>query len=255
MIRNLKTLGLTLVAVFALSAVAASAASAQGKFTSDGSATVKGTETGANPTAGNVYDNVLTSGTLGVFTCNGTTYTGHAPRTHTETTLGEEHALIPSGSTTATITPHVSTKCAAQVPVIGSRPVTVTMNGCDYLIHLGATTGGGETYGVTIDVKCPPGKVIEVHIYKAGSVTHPDADSVCTFKVGEANNQGLTGLHETGTPVSHDIDLAGTLTGIHTETSGTLCGVNTSKNAALDIDVTLKGYTAAGASTGITLSD
>ncbi len=47
MIRNLKALGLTLAAVFAMSAIAASAASAQqGTLTSDGPVTLYGTETG-----------------------------------------------------------------------------------------------------------------------------------------------------------------------------------------------------------------
>lgn len=256
MTRNFKVLGLALVAIFALSALAASAASAQGKLTSDGPVTLKGTETGANPTAGEVYDNALISPVLGVVTCPGSTYTGHAKRTHTETTLGEGHTTITSGSTTATITPHYAKVCNAKVPVLGNRPVTVTMNGCDYLFHLGATTGGGETYGVTADVICPPGKVIEVHIYKAASA-HLDADAICTVKVGEANNQGRTGLHATNTPAANpdDIDISGTVTGIHTDTSGTLCGTNTSTNSSLAVDITVKGYTAGGAETGVTVTD
>ena len=46
MIRNLKVLGLALVAVFAMSAMVASAASA-GVLTSDGPVKIKATETGS----------------------------------------------------------------------------------------------------------------------------------------------------------------------------------------------------------------
>lgn len=260
MIRNFRTLGLALVAVFAFSAVVASAASAQtpGHLTSTGPVTLTGTETGLNPTnpggPDQTYDNALT-GPLGTVYCTHTTYTGHAVLTHEQTTTGDKHALIPSGSTTATITP-VYTSCHAQIPILGSRPATVTLNGCDYVFHIGETTGGGETYGVTADVKCPPGKKIEVHIYKSGSVTHPDADSICTIKVGEENNQGVGGLHltNTPTPTPDDIDLTGTVADIHTENTGSLCGNGTSETADLDVDVTVKGDNAEGNPTNITIT-
>lgn len=244
MIRNLKTLGLALAAVFAFSALAASVASAQqGKFTSDGPVTVTGEETAGSALLANAI-----TGPIGNITCDGSKYTGHKYN-------ATPHGLISSGETTVTITPHVTTLCTAHIPISGTRPATVTMNGCDYVIHLGQTTGGANTYGVTTDVVCPPTKQIEVHIYKTGSVSHPDADSICTIKIGETNNQGITGLHETSTPVSDDIDLGGTLLDVHTETTGTLCGSSTNETADLHLDVTLKGHNAAGASTGITLTD
>jgi hypothetical protein len=55
MTSKLKTLGLALVAAFAIGAVAASAASAQnGIFTSDGPATLIGTQTGTE------FENLIT---------------------------------------------------------------------------------------------------------------------------------------------------------------------------------------------------
>ncbi|MGC1852035.1 MAG: hypothetical protein WA687_06310 [Solirubrobacterales bacterium] len=249
MIRNLKTLGLALVAVFAFSALAASAASAQnqGTLTSTGPVTLTGNETGT------LFANALT-GPLGDVTCPGSTYTGHAVLTHAQTTAGTKHGLITVPATTVTITPFYATKCQAHIPIFGTRPATVTMNGCDYEFHLGVTTGGGETYGVTADLKCPTGKLAEVHIYKTGSVTHPDADSVCTIKFGETNNQGIAGAHVVNT-AGGTLGINGKAENIHTESTGSLCGTSTSETADLDVDVTIKGDNSLGEPTAISVTD
>jgi hypothetical protein len=259
MIRNLKVLGLALVAAFALTALTASIASAQGKLTSDGLVTLTGSETGSpNPTNPGTpeefYHNGLT-GPFGAVTCNGSTYTGHAVLTHAETTAGKKHALIASGSTTATITPHYATKCFAHIPVLGTRPATVTMNGCDYVFTIGQTTGGTNTYGLSADVKCPAGKVIEVHIYKKDSINHLDNDVICTIKVGEVNNSDITGAHLTNTPASNDIDIVGAAENVHTENTGSVCGNGTSETADLDVDATVKGHSGAGAETAVSITD
>ncbi|MGC1851173.1 MAG: hypothetical protein WA687_01890 [Solirubrobacterales bacterium] len=258
MIRNLKTLGLALVAVFAFGALAASVASAQqGTLTSTGPVTLTGEDT--EPTV--INKNALTQGALGRVECPHSKYTGHAVLTHAQTTAGSKHGLISVPATTATITPHYNTKCHAIIPILGTRPATVTMNGCDYVAHIGQTTGGANTYGVTFDLVCPPGKVIEVHVYKTGSVTHPDADAVCTFKIGSEHggkpvNQGLVGAHLTHTlPPADDIDLSGEILGIHDTHEGTLCGSGTSNTNKLDIDVTIKGHNNLGANTDVTVTD
>ncbi|MGC1853014.1 MAG: hypothetical protein WA687_11305 [Solirubrobacterales bacterium] len=248
MIRHLKTLGLALTAVLALSALAASAASAQqGKLTSTGPVTATGTETGG------LLANAFTT-PLGNITCGPIPFTGHTVVTHAETTAGSKHGLLPSGSTTSTITPHISPNCVLHIPIVGTRPVTGTMNGCDFVFHLGSTTGGANTYGVTADVVCPPSKKIEFHVYKSGSVTHPEADAICTVKVGEENNQGIAGLHQSNTG-SDDLELTGAFENVHMENTGTLCGTGTSETADLDVDVTVKGHNSNGEETGITLSD
>ncbi|MGC1853263.1 MAG: hypothetical protein WA687_12575 [Solirubrobacterales bacterium] len=249
MIRNLKTIGLALVALLALSALAASVASAQnqGTLTSTGPVTLTGSETGA------LLANA-TTGPLGSITCPGSTYTGHAVLTHAQTTAGSKHGLITVPATTATITPHYATKCQAHIPILGTRPVTVTMNGCDYVFHIGLTTGGGATYGVTTDIVCPPGKQMEKHIYKTGSVGHPDADTICTLKLGETNNQGIAGLHVVNT-AGGTLGINGTVENVHTESTGSLCGTSTSETADLDIDVTIKGDNGSGVPTEISVTD
>ncbi|MGC1851611.1 MAG: hypothetical protein WA687_04140 [Solirubrobacterales bacterium] len=252
MTRNLKTLALALVAVLALSALAVSVASAQqGKFTSDGPATITGEETAGSPLLANSI-----TGSLGSVTCDGSKFTGHAVLTHAQTTEGKKHEFLVSGATTATITPHFTTHCTAHLPILGTRPATVTVNGCDLVFHLGQTTGGASTFGLTVDVVCPPNKKMEVHIYKTGSVTHPDADAICTIKIGEENNQGIAGVHQTSTSnPADDLHIIGPALDIHTETSGTLCGTSTSETADLDVDVTGKGHNGGGALTGVTNTD
>lgn len=240
MIRNLKALGLALVAVFAMSAMAASAASAQGSLSSDGPVTLVGEETpGAN---------VLT-GPLGEVACPKSKYTGHKYD-------ATPHELIPKeGATTATITPHYATVCSAKIPILGSRPATVTMNGCDYVFHVGATTGeAAGTYGVTADVVCPsPEAEIEVHIYQKTSTQHLDSESICTIKVPGKNNAGLTGAHLTNG--EGDINLTGSFENVYTTNEGSLCGNGESETADLDVDVTIGGEKEGGGETAVSITD
>jgi hypothetical protein len=244
MTRNLKALGLALMAAFALSAVAASAASAaeQGKLTASESVTLTGTETGAGA-------NFLEIPILGTTTCPGSTYTGHKYNV-------TPHERIPSGETTATITPHYATICTTST-LLGNRPTTVTMNGCDYVFHIGNTTPAGNangTYGVTADLKCPTAATrVEVHVYKSGSTAHLDSESVCTIKFGETGNQGLVGLHLTNTAT--DFDITGEITGASYTREGSLCGSGSGANAKLGVDATVKGHNAAGQNINVNITD
>jgi hypothetical protein len=135
--RNLKALGLALVALFAMNAVVASAASAQtlGKITSNGPVTLKGTETG-------VGLNRLTAFGTNI-ECPGSTYTGH--KTNTVSTA------LTSGETSVTIRP-TYINCFQ-----GGNPVTVDMNGYHYAFHHFTTTPENalHTYGVTVDIVGP----------------------------------------------------------------------------------------------------
>jgi hypothetical protein len=234
MIRNLKVLGLALVAVFALSALAASVASAQvqqGTFTSsNGTAqTLIGTETGL---AGS---NAYTS--FGSRTeCPGSTYTAHKYNV-------TPHVAIPNKETTFTITPHYK-NCVAFNPA--SHPMTVTMNGCDYVLHIGLTTGGVlGTYGATLDIVCPPNKVIEKHVYNDAGHT----ELLCTMKIKAQN--GLAGAHFTNTPGTGTFDLQGTFAKIHVEREG-LCLLdgkgNTTTSGELDTDLNIKSSAGVGVS-------
>jgi len=242
MIRNFKALGLALVAVLALSAMAATTASAQqGELTSDGPVTLDITETGV---AGS---NALTAFGSSV-ECPGTTYKGHKFNV-------TPHELIPSGSTTATVTPQYKQPCH----VSGGRQATIATNGCDFVFHVGSTTGGVPgTYGVTADVVCPvAANGIHVTVF---SNTPPAAEgaNLCTLEVtGGALNQGLAGAHVTNGSGGH-INVAGTFNNIHVERTG-LCifdgGGTTTTAGQFHIDATVSGTNAGGAATAISISD
>lgn len=236
MIGNLRTAGISLVAALALGAVIASPASAQqGKLTSDGPVTLGGAESG-------LAFNVMT-GPLGTITCPGGTGTGHKYS-------ATPHELVPSGATTFTMTPHQG-QCFAHIPIFGTRPVTVTTNGCDLVGHIGETTGGENTYNGTVDLVCPVGKVLEAHIYKSGS-PHTDVNSICTIKVKPQN--GFSGGHITSTPGPGTLYIKGTGTGIHTENTGSLCGTGTSTTAQVHVDGEVEGVNSVGKPTGVTVT-
>jgi hypothetical protein len=231
--RNLKALGLALAAVFAFSAFAASTASAQtiGKFTTPAPVTLTGTE------IGEPVKNRLTAFGGGV-ECD-SVYTGYKYKT----TPHNLSNLVSNGVNGATIIPHY-TNC--KDPEDGSTR-TVHMNGCDYSITIGATTPAdpkeppeaANTYGATVWLECPTGKVAEVTGTACG-----------TLKFGP---QGpLSGLHvkHTTTP-AHDIDIEGTATGIHASCLG---GFLTTNEASLHINVTVKGKDALNVERPITVS-
>jgi hypothetical protein len=249
MIRNLKALGLALVAVFALSAMVASAASAQspGTVTSDGSWTGTGTETGG------VGANRLTA--FGAFVeCPNSTYTVHKFTSEGETGVPKTHPLVPSVSTTATITPHykhANHKCVATFGWVA----TIHMNGCDYDLHVGETTGGvNGTYGATVDVTCPPGQSITVTLWtNSAEETAKPTQPMCVLHVSE--QKGLKGAHITNTTGGH-LGLHGTVEGIKVKKTkpnahSILCQAEETTTGKFDIDVTVSAKNSAGGATSI----
>src|SRR3977135_1758594 len=119
MIRNLQILGLTLVAIFAMSATAASAAS-QGELTSDGSVSLTGTD--STPLR-------ITFIKTQEYYC------------HTHYAIGKvdvtPHGFVSGSLTTLTMAPQFE-DCEM---VIGANegPGTFTMNGCDFGLDIGDT--------------------------------------------------------------------------------------------------------------------
>jgi hypothetical protein len=219
MIRRFKILMLAFSAVLAMAVASVPAASAQTAVgTSDGPVTGKGTQTGTE------LANSLTFTIFGSsfqYTCPGSTYTGHKIDS-------TPHQLIPSGSTKATLTANW-VNCTD-----GTHPLIVSMNGCDFVVRNGVTTGGVVgTYGGLVDVVCPAGKVIEI----TGG----------TCKVTIPAQMGLTGLHVTATGT--DWVLAGSAEG----GTMTVCGFNT--KGTTHADVTIKSYNSAGAETAVTISE
>jgi len=132
MIRNLKALGLALVAVFAMSAIAASAASALEFTATNGNYPVKfsGTQPAAEPHA---------------FTADGFT---------TECKVAEFNGTQKAKSSTSSATPTYK-----ECEVAGSGgflSATVTMNGCEYVFDV---SGGANA---TVDLVCPAGKDVTI---------------------------------------------------------------------------------------------
>jgi hypothetical protein len=149
MIRNLKALGLALVAVLALGATMASSASATDFTTVDGAAT---TATLTGTSTNNVLK-VTTPGTrneVGKFECTTSSFTATA----------EENSSTITATPTYTgrigVTPHGET-CSSSFGV-----VTVDMNGCDYVLS-GETANehGGSTFA-EVWLECEPGKEIDI---------------------------------------------------------------------------------------------
>jgi hypothetical protein len=134
MIRNLKTLGVALAAIFALGAVIASAASAQQAFlTSDGPLKeLKGTQIGA------ASANRLTA--IGTFThCNVANYEANVEGA--ETTHGTTFKVVPTYS-----------ECKSTALGVNTD---VEMHGCFYVFHLKETTASpADTYGVLSTLIC-----------------------------------------------------------------------------------------------------
>jgi hypothetical protein len=215
MIRNLKTLGLTLVAITALSAAMAAVASAAPKLTpvpEEYPVTVKGSQTvttvleleGTRPTE---CTTLTVEGTL-------------SSKAEAETS---ELALTPtfSGCTTT---------------LLGNRdPSTITNNGCRFITQNSETTTGTiaaegwEVTAKTVRIECPIGQVLELHTY-ASAAKHAANEPICTWHIGSQTVGGdLDKKHEEknaeGAGTSGKIKL--TLTGVAaTKTAGTLvnCG-------------------------------
>ncbi|HSS05082.1 MAG TPA: hypothetical protein VLK89_07860 [Solirubrobacterales bacterium] len=231
MIHNLKTLGFALAALFAMSTMAASAASAQGFISSDGPVTLEMFETGVGLNATTMFGQKVE--------CPGTVYTGHQYNV-------TPHQLIPGGATTITVTPHYNNATCKSFP--GPHKATITMNGCDYVFHIGDTIGA-DLYGLTADIVCPAGKVIEKHVYVA---PNNEEALFCTYTIKP--QAGLVGAHVTTTTGVNDIDITGAFKNIHVVKHGP-CGAGTTNAGEWDIDLTVKGKNAAGQETGVTVID
>jgi hypothetical protein len=240
MIRNLKVLGLALVAVLAFSAVIASAASAnkQGFLTTEngGAVTLDGVEDGTNA----LVDPTLEEGKNPV-ECPGSTVTGHKLNV-------TPHELILNKSTEATVTPNF-VNCHS-----GTHKITVTMNECDFVFRVGETTKE-EThspYALSVDVVCPAGKKIEVHVYFAETNENL---SLCTYTIGSQTIKGFDIANEVSGSTTLDTLTATGEGTVSVERHG-VCGEHTEPfNTKQIINYTITGTTAAGLKNGVTITD
>ncbi len=230
MTHKLKALGLALVAVFAMSAVASSAAQA-GIFeiTAGTEATITGEQVAGLVTGAETPKHEFTT-KAGVVKCTPATFHGvFKTAAPTELKLSATY-----GNTTA------GTGCT----LAGVAGPVVHMNGCEYLFTAGDTTPAGNTNAITVatHLVCPAGKVIDI--------TTPVGNPACTITIGPqtfvqsmitAQNNALTG---TGMDVTATIDVTGIDYEVHgkcpnavpetvTQTDGTYRGVVTLKGDAI----------------------
>jgi len=164
MIRNLKGIGLALIAVFALTALVSSAAQAEVTFTAGANPAVL---TGEQIKTSEHTDHTFTVGSR-VITC--------------ESAIFEGTSATPAKS--LTIEPTYSL-CTAT----GGLPATVTMNECDYVFNQPVFNAGAGDYTGTVNLKCPAGKRVEVHIYSSAA-NHAAGSSICTVTVLPFENLG-----------------------------------------------------------------
>jgi len=139
MIRNLKILGLALVAVLAMGAMFASAASATDFFTTSNQK--KALLTGTS------HDHKFSIGATS-FQCTTTVFTGTAVHGASEATV------LPKYTGVLNATPH-ETPCTSSLGT-----VTWHVNDCHYRLT-GNTTGSDSGTDATIWIQCPAGKVIQ----------------------------------------------------------------------------------------------
>lgn len=215
MVRKIKGIGVVVVAVLALGAVVASSAQAE-KFTSANGVpfTIHGHDT--------TKSHVLTIG-------------GRAIKCATTTEVQKGATQASYNEVTLDVT---FSGCTAEI--LGNTfDVTITMEGCD--THYTTPTNKVGKF----DIKCPAGKSIVVHVYNGTGVEHTDANSICTYTIGEQTNLSHVGYSNNA---DGTITAKTTVTGIAvTRSKGTLavCGAGAT-TATYTGEVLLKGTSAEG---------
>jgi len=219
--RNLKALGLALVAVFAMTAVLASAAQAQtlGKVTVSPSPAWLTGEVIKHPEIGKIERFKLGGG---------------------QTVVCEEDtvaATVKNGDTSITFVP-VFQKCSATIGT-EAHLVTVTMNDCDFLLTDFTTEPvNSTTFSATVSLVCPEGKQVEIHVYKHAA---DEIEELCTYKVAPFVDKGGNIIHnEPGEPndltITHEVKEIAT-----TKTGSLLCGA-ANQEATFTGSTTIKAW-------------
>jgi hypothetical protein len=209
MIRNLKATGVALVGAFAMSAVFASAAQAAPEITA---------VNGKYPVAVDATSKIpqFTPGA----TCANNTFTGTLTKASSELML----------------TQTVTNPC-----VVSGLPATVTFNGCTYIFRNITAQVSNSHYSSFVDIICPAGKQIEIHIYTSAKHT----TVLCTIKIPGQKNLGTATLINNA--ATSDINISGAINGITYEEAGAFCsGAGHHTNGVLDIGTGAEPLTLTG---------
>jgi hypothetical protein len=187
--RNLRILGLAFVAMLAMSAVMAAGASGNELTAEEYPATLTGVK---DPTEAAPDKLVLTAGNI---SC----------------TTPKYDATLNKAETTVSVTPSY-TGCTSF-----GFPATVHINGCTYLLHLGAA---GST-AATVDIVCPAGQEITITANPAEHGLTPK----CTVHIKPQTLGGSVTIKNIGAGTTRELTLEINLTNIHyTHTEGTGLG-------------------------------
>ena len=207
MIRNLKTLGLTLVMVLMLIATGATTAQATpDELVVDSPNAV--TITGEGLVLAEPHkDHTFTFSSGRKFTCSTLTFEG----------------TVENGATEIDVTATVA-ECFAN----GTQPVTVTNNECTYRFHGGNEESSEAFDEGTVDYVCPFGKRTEIHVYSS----HPNHTAgvvLCTYELHPFVN-GVANTFQNTTTGVDEVDVTTTNSGkIVTRVMGSalVCGLET----------------------------
>jgi hypothetical protein len=131
----------------------------------------------------------------------------------------------------------------------GALPVTITTNGCDYLIGVSkpGTTGiVNQTTGrMQAWLNCPAGQQLEIHIYE-NAAKHAANVSTCTYDVASQGPVPAGIYHNTPGMVPPDIlaTVNATFNGLSTIGPAAFCGANAFEPIPVTHtgNYTLKGY-------------
>jgi hypothetical protein len=232
MTRKLKAIGLALLATAAIAALIVSNASAeeeiegaQGTLTAaEYPATVDGTEENAAGTnAFTIFGEKIV--------CNGSTFSSSIAKATTTVTLAPTYNNCSTGG--------------------GGHKVTITMNGCDFVIHIeGTTTTIKDNYFNTLDIICPAGKEIEIHKYV--NATNELLGVSCLWTIGE--QKGLRRGKVTNDTTNKDLLLEKSYKKIVAHQHGA-CGEGETTEGEYDVSITLKGTNGKGMADALEITD
>jgi hypothetical protein len=238
MTRNIKALGLALIAVFALGALAAGAQAQTPVLTASEAGTVS----------------VTTSQTIGAeseyFESIGRKL--ECEKAHFSSTVATKNSAI-------TIIPDYTDhtqggNCRAG----GTLVTTVTEEGCDFVFHNPKTESGQTDYTVNVEIVCPTTPVKKsITIHVRNLLNNADA---CTITVPEQTAVGALTVKNTAETggFKDDIDVSGSVvvnTIVHSNNTA-LCGVEAGKSKEVATSYVInKAITIADSKIGLTMSD
>ena len=250
MTHKLKILGLALVAVFAMSAVVSSVASAT--VTSPGLFTFSvGANEQATIGAEQIGVGLMTINGLAI-TCGTVTGTGHPVKTKAapEADVVEKNTVGPSSTDVTLAGTFGPNNCHVVIAGL-TKTITVTTNGCAGILDAKKTvTGGVTTFTGLFTVECPVGKKVEVHIYSTAAT---EVGTNCTYDIEAVPaNTTLPGIELTNKvnqPTSvNDIVGDGKLNlTVNNTIKSALCGQNATEVLVAEGQSTVRATNALGA--------